>query len=125
MLKPYDSDPELIEITRQIGMRRPDLKARPEVLRAGYTENGVVIKNGLRGISVLALDRQGLFTHLPHWHQTDDVFANIDPDMLARAEELVWQMVLEIDRRGQQATPVKRPTGEGRLPPRLRSKAEG
>jgi len=98
MGRTYRSDPGLVEIVRRVGTRRPELQARPEVLRIGYTETGVVVKNRLKGITVLTMKHNGLFSYVPYWHQREDVFENLDEQTLSRVREFVWEMMQEIDR---------------------------
>lgn len=97
MGRTHRSDPSLIDMAEQVGKRRPELRARPEVLRIGYTETGVVAKNQMKGITVLAMKHNGLFSYVPYWHQREDVFENLDEQTLNRAREFVWEMMQEID----------------------------
>lgn len=34
---------------------------------------------------------------LPYWHRRDDVFENVDPDVLARTEEFLWELLQRLD----------------------------
>ena len=98
MLKAYPSDPELQAIAQHVLDQHPEMKGRAHVLRAGYTETGVVVKNGLKGITVLGLEAGGLYKYLPHWHQRGDTFDKLDHEALSRTHEFVWEMLQEIDR---------------------------
>jgi len=35
---------------------------------------------------------------LSHWHQPSDVYENVDPEVVARTEAFVWQLLQAIDR---------------------------
>jgi hypothetical protein len=94
MTRAYRSHPELVAIAEKVAARRPELMAGPRVLPAGYTETGVVVKEGLKGITIVALSPQGF---LPHWHQPGDTVDKIEEGTLAQAHELVWEMMQEID----------------------------
>jgi len=94
MTKAYPSHPELVAMAEKVAARRPELIAGPKVLAAGYTETGVVVKEGLKGITLIALSRQGF---LPYWHQPEDTINKIEEETLARAHEFVWEMMREID----------------------------
>jgi len=98
ILAAYHSDPYLLELAAHVAERRPDLGGRPCVLRTGYTETGVVAKLGLRGITLLTLKSNGLFSFMPFWHQRGDVFERLDESTLHRVREFVWEMVVQIDR---------------------------
>lgn len=99
MLKAYRSDPGLIDVARRVSEGHPDLECQPHALYAGYTETGVVIKGDFRGITVLGLQNNGLYTYLPYWHQRRDTYENLDAGALEQTQEFVWQMLQEIDRR--------------------------
>jgi hypothetical protein len=94
MTRAYRSHPELVAVAEKVAARRPELMAGPRALPAGYTETGVVIKEGLKGITIVALSPQGF---LPHWHQPGDTVDKIKEETLAQAHELVWEMMQEID----------------------------
>jgi hypothetical protein len=94
MTKAYPSHPELVAMAEKVAARRPELIAGPKVLAAGYTETGVVVKEGLKGITLIALSRQGF---LPYWHQPEDTINKIEEETLAQAHEFVWEMMREID----------------------------
>ena len=95
MTKAYPSHPELVAMAEKVAARRPELIAGPKVLPAGYTETGVVVKEGLKGITIIALSPQGF---LPYWHQPEDTIDKIEEETLAKAHEFVWEMMREIDR---------------------------
>ena len=94
----YHSDPRLVELADNVALRRQDLGGRACVLRAGYTETGVIAKHGLRGITLLTMKTNGLYSYLPFWHQRGDVFERLDEPTLHRVREFVWEMVMELDR---------------------------
>lgn len=102
MLKPYPSHPELLRLAGEVAARRPDLGGQAVVLRAGYTETGVVVKHGLMGITLVGLEQGRLFKFLPYWHQKEDTLDRLDGEALDRAEEFVWEMLQGID---AEATP--------------------
>jgi Zn-dependent M28 family amino/carboxypeptidase len=97
MLKPYPSHPDLVRLVGEVAARRPDLGGQPIVLRAGYTETGVVVKRGLMGITLVGMEQGGLFKSLPYWHQQEDTLDKLDGQALDHAEEFVWEMLQDID----------------------------
>jgi hypothetical protein len=36
---------------------------------------------------------------LPHWHRPTDVYENVDPDVLARTGEFLWELLQRLDSR--------------------------
>jgi Zn-dependent M28 family amino/carboxypeptidase len=109
MLKSYRSDPELLRLAGEVAARRPDLGGESVVLRAGYTETGLVVKRGLKGITFVGLEQGRLFKYLPYWHQPEDVLKNLDGQALDRIEEFVWEMLTSID---VAATPLASPAAQ-------------
>ncbi len=97
MLKKYPSHPELIAVAEGVAVRRPELGGRPFVIRAGYTETGVVIKRGLKGITLISLNSSGFLSYLPYWHQREDTLDKLEEGALTRAQEFLWEMMKEID----------------------------
>jgi hypothetical protein len=75
MTRAYRSHPELVAMAERVAARRPELIAGPRVLPAGYTETGVVVKEGLKGMTIIALSPQGF---LPYWHQPEDTIDKIE-----------------------------------------------
>ncbi len=112
MLRPYPSHPELLRLAREVAAKRPELGGQPVVLRAGYTETGMVVKHGLMGITLVGLERGELFESLPYWHQSEDTLDRLDGEALDRAEDFVWEMLQSID---AEATPA--PQDEALVPP--------
>ena len=97
MLKTYRSDPQLLAIADRVARRRPELGEHGQALSAGYTETGVIVKNGLRGITILALSANRLFKYLPYWHRRGDTFEKLDERTIERVGEFVWEMIYEIE----------------------------
>ncbi|MGQ9572908.1 MAG: M28 family metallopeptidase, partial [Dehalococcoidia bacterium] len=95
MTRHYRSDPHLIALADQIAADRPELGAYSKVMALGFTEGAIGIKNGLPTLTFVNLRPDGV---LPYWHRPDDVFENIDPDVLARTQAFLWELIQRIDR---------------------------
>ena len=96
MVKPYRSDPGLLALCHEIAAQRPEMGAYPSVMKLGFTEGAIGVKNGLRTLTFVNLTPAG---ELPHWHQPSDVFENVDPDVLSRTGEFLWELLQRIDSR--------------------------
>lgn len=101
MLGRCRSDPRLLSIADKVSRQRPDLGGQSVVLRASYTEMGVIAKNGLSGITILTLKCNGLFNYMPYWHQPADLLENLDELTLHRVREFVWEITQEIGLEGE------------------------
>lgn len=100
LLRSYRPDAELLELARQVAGAHPDLIAG-EHAGGAYTDMGVAIKRGFRG---LVIDSQLPPGHpaearMSYWHQPEDTFGKIERGCLARAHRFGWELLQEIDRR--------------------------
>jgi hypothetical protein len=96
MTRPYRSDPALVALADQIAAERPELGAYSSVMPLGFTEGAIGIKNGMPSLTFVNLRPDGV---LPHWHRPDDIFENVDADVLARTQAFVWELLQRIDSR--------------------------
>jgi len=96
MTRPYRSDPGLVALANQIAADRPELGAYSKAMTLGFTEGAIGIKNGLPSLTFVNLRPDGV---LPYWHRPDDVFENVDADVLARTQAFVWELLQRIDSR--------------------------
>lgn len=96
MTRPYRSDPGLVALAGQIAADRPELGAYSSTLPFGFTEGAIAIKNGLPSLTFVNLRPDGV---LPYWHRPDDIFDNVDADVLARTQAFVWELLQRIDSR--------------------------
>lgn len=96
MTRPYRSDPALVALAAQIAADRPELGAYSNVMPLGFTEGAVGIKNGMPSLTFVNLRPDSV---LPYWHRPDDVFDNVDADVLARTQAFVWELLQRIDSR--------------------------
>jgi hypothetical protein len=96
MVKRYRSDPALVALCHEVAKQRPELGAYPGVMKLAYTEGAIGVRNGLRTLTFVNLTPAG---ELPHWHQPSDVFENVDPDVLSRTSEFLWELLQRIDSR--------------------------
>ena len=83
-------------LAEQIAADRPELGAYSKRTTLGFTEGAIGIKNGLPSLTFVNLRPDGV---LPFWHRPDDVFENVDADVLARTQAFVWELLQRIDSR--------------------------
>jgi hypothetical protein len=96
MTRPYRSDPGLVALAGQIAADRPELGAYSKVMPLGFTEGAIGIRNGMPSLTFVNLRPDGV---LPYWHRPDDVFENVDADVLVRTQAFVWELLRRIDSR--------------------------
>jgi len=94
MTRPYRSDPGLVALADQIAADQPALGAYSKVMPLGFTEGAIGIKDGMPSLTFVNLRPDSV---LPYWHRPDDVFDNVDADVLARTQAFVWELLQRID----------------------------
>ncbi len=89
------SDRGLLALADGVARRHPELGAAASTFQGAYTEGSIGHKHGFRVLTLVALRRDG---RLPHWHRPLDVTENVDPDVVARSEGFLWELLHDIDR---------------------------
>jgi len=89
------SDPQLIKLAGGVAKAHPEMQAQMHSFRGAYTEGAIGYKYGFRVLSFVNFRRDGM---LPGWHRPTDVVGNIDPEVVARSEGFLWEILKEIDR---------------------------
>lgn len=95
VLLPLRADPRLLEAARAVAASRPDLGSYEHYYRGLFSEHSPLVVAGCRSLAILDFTPQGF---LPNWHRPTDTVANIDPDVLNRTEEFVWELLQRLDR---------------------------
>ncbi len=77
-----------------------DFDLRPAAARAsgGFTEMGVLWENGLKGVCLLAAREDSPLP--PEWHRLTDTADRLQPETLARVNELAWRILGRYDTQG-------------------------
>ncbi len=95
MLTKYYSNPGLVAVAAKAAQAVGNPCIQPIALRLGYTETAIVLRNGFKGITIMAFPEGK--EEVPHWHQASDRIANIDPENLDRAVRFLEVFVRELD----------------------------
>jgi len=90
MIRRFPSHPDLVALANQVAQQHPEWPIKGVGLRAGFTEAGLIVARGYRGLCLIALDTGGF---LPGWHQPGDTVENIEPEALERAQRFVAEML--------------------------------
>ena len=94
---PFRSDPTLVQLAEQVAEANPHLGAYPSQINGGNTE----MADALRvGIPAITLDGMGPNGEMPYWHQIEDTYDKMDPEVMARAYEFTWEYITAIDSAG-------------------------
>ncbi len=94
IIVPFQSDPGLTRMIEKLAADHPEWKAYPSKISGGNTELADAVRNKVPAITLMGLGRDKV---APFWHQKQDTFDKIDPDVLSRTWELAGALVREID----------------------------
>jgi len=95
IIVPFKSDPALCEIAERLRADHPEWKAHPAKISGGNSELSDAVRFQVPAITLFGLKPDG---EAPYWHQRQDTFDKMDPDVMERTWEFTWQMIREIDR---------------------------
>jgi len=95
MLKKFHSNAGLVRAAADAArvIDDPSIQAMP--LRKGYTETAIVVKHGLKGITIMAMPEGS--EEVPHWHCITDRIENIEPQKLNKAVHFIATLARELD----------------------------
>ncbi len=98
LIREYRPDPELLRLALEVAAEHPELTAGPHEAGA-YTDLGVVIKRGFRGLVIDSLIPPGhpAAPYMGYWHQMRDQFENIDVESLEKTQEFVWELLQRLE----------------------------
>jgi hypothetical protein len=91
MLKKYHSDPGLIRALSETS----DGDIKPLPLKFGDTENLMIRRRGLKGITIMAFPEGSAL--VPHWHRLSDRVENINPQNLERTVRHLIALARKLD----------------------------
>ncbi|MCZ7574703.1 MAG: M28 family metallopeptidase [Ardenticatenaceae bacterium] len=95
MLKNYPYDPTLLKLAEVVGAAHPELGLRLRPGPTAYSEMGVLVKRGFRGLVVGAEPRAGS----TYWHTPEDTFDKIEGAAVERVHRFAWTFMQLLDRR--------------------------
>ncbi len=94
LLLPLRADPTLLAAARAVASSRPNLDAYEHYYRGLFSEHSPLVVASCRSLALINFTPQGV---LPNWHRPTDTVANIDPDVLDRTEQFVWDLLQLLD----------------------------
>ena len=104
------SDPELLELARDISARRPQLGAHEISMKGAYTEGAIGAKHGLRLLTFESHQANGT---LSDRHRPTDTIENLSCDCMQATEALVHELLQELD--AEEASSFNRDKGRLRI----------
>jgi hypothetical protein len=92
---PFTANPSLVKLAERVSARHPEWQAYLTTIKGGNSEMSDCIRNNVPAITLFGLDRQG---EAPYWHQPEDTYDKIKPEIVEAFYTLAKEMIQEIDR---------------------------
>jgi hypothetical protein len=97
LMIPFRADPNLVALVERLAIEHPEWGARPAVGMGGNTEMSSALMAGVPAITLLCMAPRGEGTY---WHQVEDTYDKMDPQVMARAYAFAWAFIQAMDARG-------------------------
>ena len=95
IIVPFRADPVLVATAEKLAAANPAWDAYPSSISGGNTEMADAVRARVPAIALGGKTRGGV---LPFWHQRQDTFDKMDPEVMARTWEFTLALIREIDR---------------------------
>lgn len=93
---PFDADPAMVSLAEEIAQEHPEWGAYPVAMSGGNTEMADALHAGIPAITICGIGRNG---ELPYWHQVEDTYDKMIPEVMERAFLYSSAYLSQIDRR--------------------------
>ncbi len=94
IIVPFRPDPELASACEGLAAEHPEWGAYPSAISGGNTEMADAVRAGVPAITLFGLTRDGV---APYWHQKEDTFDKMNPDVLQRTWDFTRALIDRID----------------------------
>jgi Zn-dependent M28 family amino/carboxypeptidase len=91
---PFKSDRTLVQLAERVAQANPHLGVYPSSIYGGVTEMAAAVRAGVPAITLDGMSPEGF---APYWHQVEDTYDKMDPEVMARAYEFTWKYISAID----------------------------
>jgi len=95
IIVPFRSDPQLRRAAERLAAEHPEWNAYASSVSGGNTEMADAVRFKVPAIALGGMTRDGV---LPYWHQRQDTFDKMNPEVMARVWEMTLALIQEIDR---------------------------
>ena len=91
---PFHADRDLVDLAERLSAEHPEWGAYPTKIRGGNTEMADALRARIPAIAFMGLGPHG---ETPYWHQAEDTFDKVDPEVMKRAYAFTWAFVQALD----------------------------
>jgi hypothetical protein len=91
---PFKADPVLCSILEKLAAANPGWGAYPVKVSGGNTEMADALRVGIPAIAIFGMTSDG---EAPYWHQKEDTFDKMNPEVMQRTWELTRAYLKELD----------------------------
>ena len=91
---PFHSDRRLVHLAERIAEAHPDLGGYPSQIKGGNTEMADALRVGIPAITLNGIGPKG---EMPYWHQAEDTYDKMDPEVMSRAYTFTWEYIKALD----------------------------
>lgn len=91
---PFRASQELVVLAQRVAGEHPEYGAYPVQISGGNTEMADALLAGVPAITIGGADPQG---GVPYWHQVEDTFDKMDPEVMARAYAFTCAFLRSLD----------------------------
>jgi hypothetical protein len=91
---PFRADRGLINLAERLSEEHPEFGAYPTQIKGGNTEMADALRAGIPAITLMGMGPRG---ETPYWHQVEDTFDKMDPEVMERAYAFAWALIQTLD----------------------------
>lgn len=94
IIVPFYANPSLLRTIEKLSQAHPEWGAYPAKISGGNTEMADCIRFNVPALTLFGLTPDG---DAPYWHQIEDTFDKMDPQVMARTYAMALALIQEID----------------------------
>jgi hypothetical protein len=91
---PFKSDARLVALAEKLATDHPEWKAHAAQIKGGNTEMADALRVGIPAITIIGMGTKG---EMAYWHQVEDTFDKMDPEVMGRALAFILAYLQEVD----------------------------
>lgn len=95
IIVPFKPDPGLASACQQLAADHPEWGAYPSKISGGNTEMADAVRANVPAITIFGQTRDGV---APYWHQKEDTYDKMKPDVMQRTWEFTRALIAKLDK---------------------------